>query len=314
VQASRQTLEEYLATWLASIKHKVKPASFIRYEQVVRLHLIPGLGTIALAKLTAQQVQAFYAKRLDAGVTMSGVRSTHILLHAALDAAVRLDLVQRNVTDLVDKPKYRNRVMQVLTEGQARSLLATVAGDRLEALCVLALATGMREGELFALKWADVDLDEGWLQVRASVRRFRGGRVFQEPKSASGRRRIALSPAVVMALQRHRERQEEERGRLGDAWTDLDLVFPNQIGRPYDQYIIKRWFRPLLSRAGLPTIRFHDLRHTAATLLLSKGVNPKVVSEMLGHSTISITLGIYGHVLPHMQQHAARVMDQTLFE
>jgi integrase len=186
VQASRQTVAEYLATWLASVKHKVKRTSYIRYEQVVRLHLIPGLGTVALAKLTAQQVQVFYAKQLDAGATLSGVRVMHILLHAALDAAVRLDLVQRNVTDLVDKPKYRNRVMQVLTEGQARTLLATVAGERLEALCVLALATAMRQGELFALKWADVDLDGGWLQVRASIRRFRGEGSFRSPRVQAG--------------------------------------------------------------------------------------------------------------------------------
>ena len=204
--------------------------------------------------------------------------------------------------------------MMPLTEEQARTFLKACEGHRYEALYVLALATGMRRGELLALKWGDVDLDGGGLQIQRNLQSTSAGYVFARPKTKRSRRRIALSTSVIAALRYHRAQQEEERLKLGEAWANLDLVFPNAVGRLYEaSNFVRRQFKPLLRRAGLPVIRFHDLRHTAATLLLARAVNPKVVSEMLGHSNVSITLNIYGHVFPHMQQEAADLMDRVLW-
>jgi integrase len=214
---------------------------------------------------------------------------------------------------MVEVPRMRHHKMKTLSEAQAQHLLAVAHGDRLEALYVLALATGMRQGELLALRWHDVDLEGASLQVRASVHYTKAGYLFEEPKTKYSRRRIALSRISVEALRDHRVRQLAERLEVGPAWDDMDLVFPKPVGRPIDGVsMVKLRFYPLLERAGLPRIRFHDLRHTAATLLLGRSINPKVVSEMLGHSHVSVTLGIYSHVMPHMQQQAAEAMDQAL--
>jgi integrase len=200
-----------------------------------------------------------------------------------------------------------------LHEEQAQQLLAAAQGERLEALYVLALATGVRQGEMLALRWRDVDLDGATLQARATVHYTKGGYLFTEPKTKYSRRRIALPEIVVEALREHRRLQLSERLALGPLWEAMDLVFPDPAGKPiYGVSMVKHQFYPLLARAGLPRIRFHDLRHTAATLLLGRHTNPKVVSEMLGHSHVSVTLGIYSHVMPHRQQHAADAMDQAL--
>jgi len=181
-------------------------------------------------------------------------------------------------------------------------------------LYVVALTTGMRQGELLSLRWADVNLDAGHIQVRSSVRKMKEGFLFSEPKTAQSRRRVALTLTAIDALQRHRTRQDTARALAGSAWRDDDLVFPDALGAPFDGItLLRREFVPLLKRAGLPVIRFHDLRHTAATLMLLKGIHAKVVSEMLGHATISITLDLYSHVLPDMQREAAAAMD-SLFQ
>ncbi len=203
--------------------------------------------------------------------------------------------------------------MTTLAEAQAKVLLLAAAGDRLEALYAVALATGMRLGELLALKWRDVDLEGRSLQVRATLQNIAGRFEFSEPKTSRSRRRIVLSRLATEALRQHKVRQETERLSAGGAWEDLDLVFLNTIGRPLDgRNLLHCWFRPMVKKAGLPRMRFHDLRHTAATLLLSRGINPKIVSEMLGHSSVSVTLDIYSHIMPHMQQQAADAMDAAL--
>jgi integrase len=207
--------------------------------------------------------------------------------------------------------------MRALTEEQVGILLNAIKGARLEALYILALSTGMREGELLGLRWGDVDLAQNSLQITSSLQESEAGPsrfVIGEPKTAQSRRRIALSQAAATALRAHRERQERERCNGKGIWDEsYDLVFPNTLGKPLQRsHLLKREFRPLLERANLPPIRFHDLRHTAATLLLGRGVNPKVVSEMLGHANISITLDVYSHVMPDMQQAAAATMDDVL--
>lgn len=184
--------------------------------------------------------------------------------------------------------------------------------DRLEALYVLALATGMRLGELLALRWRDVQLQDGTLRVSGSLQRTSAGLQRAEPKTSRSRRQIVLSATAVEALRRHAGRQEQERARLGPAWEDTGLVFANRVGRPLEAQNLQRSLRPLLQRAGLPPIRFHDLRHIAATLLLGHGVHPKIVADLLGHSTTAIITDVYSHVTPTMHQAAVDALGELL--
>jgi integrase len=314
IVAERQTVGQYLASWLESVKHSIRPSTWTRYAELLNRHVVPAVGKVALARLTPQQLQALYAAKLAEGLSPTTVHHLHAVLHRALGTAERLELVPRNVSELVERPRMAHHEMAVLSPEQVRALLAAAAGNRLEALYVVAVTTGMRQGELLALKWADVDLDRSTVHVRATLRRTKGeGFVFTPPKTARSRRRIRLSPVAVEAVRQHRARQAEERLRLGSAWDDQDLVFANEVGRPIEaQNLMARSFRPLLKKAGLPPIRFHDLRHTAATLLLGRGINPKIVSELLGHASVTITLDRYSHVLPDMQQAATAAMDAIL--
>lgn len=316
IVADNQTLAQYLDSWLETAKHRLKASAYRRYRTNLQYHILPALGRTRLSKLTAQQVQIFYTEKLSTGLSASTVLNLHTVLHSALKEAVQLGLVQRNVTDMVQKPRRRRTKTVTLTESQVQTFLSTIRGDRFEALYVLALSTGMREGELLGLSWGDIDLARATLEITVSLQESDGPvrRVLDEPKTPHSRRRISLSKTAVHALLRHRERQERERDR-GRELRDpsFDLVFPNLLGRPlHPSYLLRKRFRPLLKKSGLPSIRFHDLRHTAATLLLRRGVNPKIVSEMLGHANISITLDIYSHVTPDMQQAAAVIMDDVL--
>lgn len=313
ILAERQTVAQFLGGWLESVRPSLRPRTFVRYEQYVRLHAVPELGRVSLARLTPQHLQRLYANRLGAGLSPMSVRHLHAVLHRALGQAARWGLVGRNIADLVTPPRGKRYEMTTLTPGQARTFLEAAAGDRLEALYVLALTTGMRQGELLALRWQDVDLEGGTLQVRGTLQRTPDGLAIAEPKTSHSRRQVALTSMAVHALRRHRVVQASERLRLGAAWDDNDLVFANEVGRPLEvRNVLSRSFRPLVERAGLPRIRFHDLRHTAATLLLGRSVHPKVVAEMLGHSQISVTLDLYSHVTPTMQRQAAEALDTVL--
>jgi integrase len=196
-----------------------------------------------------------------------------------------------------------------------RRFLEKAQGDRLEALYVLAVTCGMRLGELLALRWGDLDLENGYLMVQRTLRFSKGTWSYTEPKTAHGRRKIILTSVACEALRRHRAHQATERLALGPIWTNTELVFTDEVGQPLRGITVYRdRFVPLCKRADVPTIRFHDLRHTAATLLLLQGVNAKVVSEMLGHASVTITLSLYAHVLPDMQKDAAAALDRLLLQ
>jgi integrase len=311
IVGERQTVAQYLASWLDVKVQTVDVGSWQRYEQQVRLHLVPELGDTRLARLTAQQVQLLYAHKLADGLSAQTVHHVHDTLKAALKDALRLGLLQRNVCELVDAPRVERAEIHPLTAEQAEALQHTVAGDRFEALFVVAIHCGLRQGELLALTWRDFDLEAATLTVRSSLQRATGAKRVKQPKTSHGRRQIALSTRAAAALRAHRTRQLEERLAAGQLWQEQDLVFPGPFGTPASYHAITEYhFKPALRRAELPDIRFHDLRHTCATLLLSRGVNVKVVSEMLGHADVAITLRVYAHVLPHMQRDAAVAMDR----
>ncbi len=292
----------------------VKAVTFENYEQLVRVHIVPRLGHIKLKILSSAHLQGFYRERLDFGLSPRTVQYLHALLHKALKQALRWELVPRNVATAVDPPRVRREEIQPLSPIQAQAFLHAAREDRLEALYVLAIHCGLRQGELLGLRWEDIDLDTGTLQIRRTFTTAKGERAFTAPKTSKSRRNVRLTSGAMDTLVRHYQRQLEKREQLGGLWQDQGLVFASRVGTPINRHnLLRRSFKPLLEKAGLPhSVRFHDLRHTCATLLLSKGVHSKLVQELLGHSNVSTTLDTYSHVLPGMGDQAANAMEGTL--
>jgi integrase len=250
----------------------------------------------------------------DAPLSTRTVHYVHSVLRRALSQALKWGYVTRNVAVLVDAPRVEKYIAVVLTPEQGQRLLSTVAGHRLEALYTLALLLGLREGELLGLRWIDIDFTAHTLWVGQTVQRVGGKLMLAPPKTKSSKRKLPLPAKVERALARHAERQEEERQAWGQGWNENGLVFPSVAGTPIEPRNLVRHFKGLLQRAGLPDIRFHDLRHSCATVLISQGVHPRIVMEIMGHSQISVTMNTYGHVLPETQREAARLLDQVYTE
>jgi integrase len=306
---------EYLERWLKdSVRDTVRPTTFERYEQIVRGHIVPVLGGIKLKGLTPAHVRGLYREKLDAGLSPGTVRYIHVTLHKGLKQAVMDGLIPRNATEAVKPPQVRRAEMRPLSPEQVKTLLEVACGDRLEALYVLAVTTGLRQGELLGLKWEDVDLEAGKLRVQRTLAIAKGGPKLMAPKTKSSRQDRKAHPERRECSQKPpQEAARGDRNRAGSLWRENGLIFASETGDPLDRrYVTTHRFKPLLKRAGLPQIRFHDLRHTCATLLLGRNVNPKIVSEMLGHASIAITLDTYSHVLPNMQSEAAKAMEDAL--
>jgi len=322
VTAPQQTVKQFLDDWLEnSHKQNVRPRSHERYEQIVRLHIIPYIGKVQLQKLAPQQLKKLYADKLKEGLSAITVTATHNLLHRALDDAVKWDLLARNVCDRVSPPRKEHREITPLTVEQIHQLLEAARGHPQEALFVLALHTGLRRGELLGLKWQDISFTDGTLQVRRILNRVPtkmvkevGQRYIEtEPKTKKSRRNIFLTETAIGALKQHKSRQLEARLKAGAAWENHDYVFCTPLGRhltPGHDALVQ--LKKLLVKAGLPAIRFHDLRHSSASLLLSLGVHPKIVQEILGHTQISMTMDIYSHALPTMQKEAMEKLNRKL--
>ena len=313
VVAEQKTLAPFLDEWLVITKTMVRPRTHQRYEEYVRLHIKPALGRVRISRLTPQHLQRFYAERLEAGASPTSVQHMHRVLHRALKQAVRWGVASQNVAASVDPPRRVRGEMKTLSPEETQRFLECARGDRLEALYVLAVTAGLRQGELLGLRWRDLELDKRSLRVTGSLQNLPGvGLTIVEPKTGRSRRQVVLSGIAIDALRRQRVAQAGERLQLGEDWADFDLVFASSVGTPIHPSNMLRRFRRVLDEAGLDKLRFHDLRHTSATLLLGAGIHPKVVSEMLGHSTTAITLDLYSHVTPTMQQHAADAVDSLL--
>jgi integrase len=308
VAIDKETVSGFLTRWLADVaKATVRATTFANYEGVVENHVNPRIGGVRLQKLTPAHVQGFYATMERDGASPHVRRLAHAVLRRALKHALRQGLVVRNVCEAVEPPRIAKRDMQALDAEQVGKLLAAAQGDRLEALYWVALTGGLRLGELFGLQWSDVDLKAGTVSVRRTLTEVAGKLALSEPKTAKGRRLVTLPPQAVGALVEHRKQMVVE------GFAGVEFVFCNQSGGYLRRsHFHADEFKPLLKRAGLPSIRFHDLRHTSATLLLSQGVHPKVVQERLGHSQIGVTMDVYSHVLPGMQADAAEKMGAIL--
>jgi integrase len=311
-EAGSLMLGSYLDRWLFNIRDTVRQRTWERYEQIVRVHLKPAFGKKKLKNLTPTQVRSLYREKLDSGLASRTVQYIHTSLHKALKDAVSDGLVPRNVTEGIKAPKPKKKEINPLNPEQTRVFLEAARGDRFEALYILAVHCGLREGELLGLKWDDLDFEAGKLSVRRTLSETRTGHIFEAPKNGKGRN-IHLTQAAKDALRSHRKRQNAERLRVGSKWEDHGLVFPSRKGTTMNaKNLTARHFKPILKRSELPDIRLHDLRHTCATLLIPRGVHPKFVQELLGHATIAITLDTYSHVLPSMSDQTATAMEEAL--
>ncbi len=313
VTDTRLTVGAYLERWLTEVhKPAVRPSTYRRCQQIVDLHLIPDLGRTRLSKLTPEQVQHLLNEKHEGGLSACTVWHIHAVLRAALNHAVRWSLVNRNVACLATPPRVPRADIHPFDPTEARAFLEAIRGHRLEALFVTAMATGLRQGELLGLRWRDLDLEQATLAVRHALQMIGGKPTLIEPKSATSRRTLVLPAIAVTALKAHRQQQVEERLLAGPEWVEGDFVFASSVGRPLAASWVYRSFKKLLRNHGMRNLRFHDLRHTAATLLLVQGVNPRVAMQMLGHSNISLTLNTYSHVVPGLLADAAERMDAVL--
>jgi len=309
----RQMTGQFLKRWLEdSVKSSVRPATYSMYWHLTTRHLIPNLERIPLQKLSPEHVQELLRVKTEEGLAPRTVHHLRALLRIALNRAMRWGLVMRNAAALADSPRIERFDIRMLTPNEAKRLLATAETDRLGALYSVALALGLRQGEALGLSWNDVDFEARRLHVRHGLQRVAGALRLVEPKTRQSRRTIALPGVVVEALQHHNARQSQERLLAGTRWHETGLVFTSTIGTPIEVGNLRRHFWRLLDKAGLPRMRFHDLRHSCASLLLVQGVSARVVMETLGHSNISVTMDTYTHVLPELQRQAADAMDRAL--
>lgn len=292
------TVSKFFDRYLSDVAaHRIRPKTYERYEGIVRLHIKPTIGKIKLARLRADHLQNLYSQKVNEGLSKRSVQQMHAIIHKALKQAMKWGLVARNVSDLVEAPKPEKRVPKTLSSEKVNELFRILKGDRLYPLYVVAIATGMREGELLGLMWEDVDLEKGIIHVRRTAQTLAGkGVVITETKTNQSRRSIPLPQFAIEAL---KEQPKE-----------CELVFPTSNCTPISaRNLLRHWYL-VREKIDEPNMRFHDLRHTSATLLLKAGIHPKVVQERLGHSRISMTLDTYSHVIPSMQEEAADKLDK----
>jgi len=315
VVPTKLSVKEFLVRqWLPAIKATVRPTTYRSYEQHVNAHIVPHIGTVKLQQLSGAQVNALYAKLAKdgkrdgvTGLSARTVHHVHTCLHKALKDAVRWGYLMRNPLDAADPPKTNgtSKEMKTWNAEQLSAFLVSVKDERLFPLWRLLAMTGMRRGEACGLRWDDVDLEHGRLAVRRGLIPHEGRLITSEPKTARGRRVIALDAETVEALKQQAARQLADEELWREAWTDSGYVFTKENGESLHPQTVSRSFEQALVEAKLPRIRLHDLRHTHATLALAAGIHPKVVSERLGHSTVSITLDTYSHAIPALQEEAA---------
>jgi len=306
---SKMSLADFLQRWLEDhAQQRLKRSTYTSYEGMIRNHVLTDLGNVKLNKLQPMHLQSLYKKKLDS-LSPRSVEYIHSILRSALNRAVTWGLINHNPTDRVSPPRPQKKELQYWTEEQARRFIIHTKGERLHTLYRLALTTGMRRGELLGLRWKDVEGEA--VQIRQELGRSYDGQLyFDTPKTAAAIRRIPLSEDDVAALSGHRAAQAEEKLQAGQHYQDNDLVFPTQIGTPINPSNLLREFKRLTREAGLPEIRFHDLRHTHATMLLESGAHPRVVQDRLGHTQVSVVLDTYSHVAPSMQEEATESIKQ----
>ncbi len=312
----KESVGGFLNAWLSDVvKPGTREKTYTLYEYLIRYHAIPELGELNLAKLKPERVQAMLKKKVEAGLSPKTVKHLRDTLRNAFNCAVKWDLMHKNPAALAKPPGLGPQELHVFTPEEAQRFLAATQGHRWEAVFTAAISLGLRQGEILGLRWDDLRLEgpDPILTVRHSLQRKKGGGLeLVQPKTVKSRRTLSLPDVAVEAFKSRRAIQHQERLWAGKKWMETGLVFTTLMGTGVDQRRLLHHFYKLRDAAKLPKIRFHDLRHSAATLLLAQNVHPKIVSELLGHSTISLTMNTYSHVLRSMNREAAKQMDSVL--
>jgi integrase len=321
VVPSKQTVGDFLIRWLKDYAaHNVRPRTLDGYRDIIEQHLIPSLGPIPLISLTPAHIQKYYSRALESGrldgkggLSARTVKHHHRLLVEALGHALKWGLVVRNVALAVTPPKPVNSEMHTLDNTGVHKLLEASRRTPYYPLIHLALYSGLRRSELLGLRWKNVDLGMATVSIVQVMHKLRDGSiVYSEPKTAKSRRMVVLTPTSALALKEHRQKQADLANRLGKPLSGDDLVFCNVDGTPLSPSTVSHAFLDIARKAGIKGIRLHDLRHSHASLMLKQNIHPKIVQERLGHSTIAITLDLYSHVTPGLQEAAALRFDEGL--
>jgi integrase len=309
------TSEVWLDEWFAAKQRQGTRATTLRgYEWLIRQHIRPALGSVRLDKLTPTDIRHLVERKAESGLSAQSVRLMHALIRNALADAEREQLVYRNVAKLVRPPNAQREEVRVLTVEDARRLVGVVQGDRFEALWVCALTLGLRKGELLGLRWSDIDFGNSTLTVRQALQRAGGRLALVAPKTALSRRTVPVPPPTLAALRVHRTRQNADRLAAGASWQDSSLVFTTHLGGPLEPSNVNRAWYAVRSRATLPGLRLHDLRHSCASFMLAAGASPRTVMKTLGHSQIGLTMNTYTHVLPEIEREAIDAAAKAIFE
>jgi integrase len=311
---SALTVGAYLADWLAHVRTRVRPTTYDGYEVLIRLHLAPALGAALLSDIRPLDIQHLYGQLLapqgKRALASGTVLNAHLVLTQALGQAVRWGLLGANPAAGAQPPRPRRAELHSVDAELAGRILVAAMGSGIELPVALAIGTGMRRGEILALRWSDIDVLRETAYVRRTLQPTADGLAFSEPKTRRSRRAVALPRFLQSFFERRAQSQHEQRKLAAEHWNDLDLLIDDGLGRPLNPDTMSSAWRRLVKRHGFPHVRFHDLRHAHATLMLLKGVHPKIVSERLGHASIGITLDTYSHVLPSMQAEAAEAFDE----
>jgi integrase len=310
---SQLTLERYAAQWLGGKGLSRKPSTVDNYRRDMERFILPALGKLRLQNIQPAHIRQLYLRMQAEGRGARTIQLVHITLHCALAQAVKEGLIGRNPLDAVERPKVETQQFQIFTEEQARQFLIAAAGSKYEAVFYLALTTGMRKGELLGLMWTDLDWDKGVLLIQRQLQQAGStSAVLAPPKTRAGRRAIKLGHGALAQLDAHRKRQEMAKAFAGEKWQESGLIFTSGIGTFLDQSKISREFKRILEKAGLPNIRFHDLRHTSISFLLDMNTPVNTVQIRAGHSKASVTMDIYGHAMARSQEEAAERIEELV--
>lgn len=317
IEGSKISYCDFLDDWLETKKPQVAEQTWSYYSQIVRDYIKPKLGMYKLRELSTRRIQGFYNHLVEQGIGLRTIEKNHSIIHASLNYALKYGLIVSNPDTFTDPPKPKKKEMRYLNIEEVKKLVqvAKEGNDRNFALYYLAIVTGMRQGELLGLQWKNVDLERGIIKVNQNLKRLPNGKlVFGKPKTKTSIRSITIGEDTIEVLKKQKGRITNEREdiKVKHLWKEMDMVFPSTIGTPIDPTNILKKFRQLLKKAGLPRLRFHDLRHTSASLMLNNGVDVLVASRRLGHAKPSITLDVYGHLLSSAQDEVADKMDSIL--
>lgn len=311
VEETDETIEHFMKNWLQNKKNQVRPGTWKSYSWLINTHLIPHLGKVKVFQLKPRHLNDLYNQKLLNVISANSIKKLHGLIKDALDEGIGYGDLSKNAANAVTPPRVKKVKFEVWDEQQLKMFLEEAKGNRFYVAFELAASTGMRIGEILGLRWRDVDLSEAKLSIRQAYTKAHSGYEFHEPKTSSGERSVALFPGTVELLKKHKESQEKEKNKA--FYNDHGLVIQTHIGTPVSPRNLSREYYKIIDKLSIPKIRFHDLRHTHATLLLKKGVHAKIVQERLGHSSITITLDTYSHVLPGLQEAALKSLGGTLF-